>query len=426
MMNHPKTLLWSMLLSAALLTSGQTTSAGLETLQTRPADWSEAELALINSLWIGNLPAPPPDPSNAYADDERAAALGERLFFDKRLSGNGEVACATCHQPQRNFTDGLARARGVGVNQHKTMTLSGAVYSPWLFWDGRKDSLWSQALGPLENPLEHGGNRLQYACLLAGDAQYRQTYQTIFARLPKFLERYCNSDDTKTVDQLLAYQRETVTRIFVNIGKAIAAYERRLLPQPTRFDRYVEAWMQHDQAALATTLNADEIAGLKLFIGKAQCVRCHNGPLFTNNEFHNTGVPTPDDLPVHNGRRDGLVKLFEDEFNCLGFYSDASPDDCAELRFARTGPQLQGAFKTPTLSNIALTPPYMHSGQFATLDEVLQHYNRATSVESGHNELEPLRLSDRERDQLKAFLYSLVRTPVNEYLQAYEIGPATR
>lgn len=371
------------------------------------ANWSEAERTLLQSLWLGNLPKPPPDPGNAYADDERAAALGEELFSDTRLSSNGEVACATCHQPQRAFTDGLARARGVGVSAHKTMTLLGAVYSPWLFWDGRKDSLWSQALGPLENPLEHGGNRLQYACVLAGDEQYRQAYQTIFAALPAFLDRYCDSDDQKTVDQLLAYQQETVTRIFVNIGKAIAAYERQLLPQPSRFDRYLEALMQDDGETMETALNADELAGLKLFIGKAQCIRCHNGPLFTNNEFHNTGVPTPDDLPVHNGRREGVDKLLDDEFNCLGFYSDASPDDCVELRFVKTGPELQGAFKTPTLRNVALTAPYMHSGQFATLEEVLQHYNRARPVEFGHNELEPLHLSETELDRLNAFLQSL-------------------
>src|SRR5689334_18923530 len=123
--------------------------------------------AEARDLWIGNLEPLPADPSNRWANDPAAAALGERLFFDKRLSSNGQVSCATCHDPQRAFQDGVALAKGVGTTNRRTMPIAGMAYSPFLFWDGRKDSLWSQALGPLESPVEHGGDRMQYAQVIA-------------------------------------------------------------------------------------------------------------------------------------------------------------------------------------------------------------------------------------------------------------------
>ena len=109
----------------------------------------------------------PRDPTNRVADDPRAADLGRRLFFDTRLSSNGRVACSTCHQPDRAFQDGIALAAGVGTTARRTMPIAGMARSPFLFWDGRKDSLWAQALGPLESPVEHGGTRAQYAHVVA-------------------------------------------------------------------------------------------------------------------------------------------------------------------------------------------------------------------------------------------------------------------
>src|SRR5690606_38791054 len=106
--------------------------------------WSEAELVTLRALWIGSLPDLPPDPSNRYADDPQAAAFGQQLFFDTRFSANGQVACATCHLPDRLFQDDLPLAQGIGTTTRRTMTILGIAYSPWLFWDGRKDSLWAQ------------------------------------------------------------------------------------------------------------------------------------------------------------------------------------------------------------------------------------------------------------------------------------------
>ena len=124
-----------------------------------PRGWSAEELGTIRSLWIGELEELAPDPSNRYAHDPAAAALGHRLFFDPRLSSNGRVSCASCHLPGRDFQDGVALASGVGRTDRRTMPLAGTAHSPWQFWDGRKDSQWAQALGPPESPVEHSGTR---------------------------------------------------------------------------------------------------------------------------------------------------------------------------------------------------------------------------------------------------------------------------
>jgi cytochrome c peroxidase len=390
--------------------------------------WTETEITTLRSLWIGSLPPLPPDPSNAYADDPRAAALGQRLFFDTRFGSNGAVACATCHVPGLMFTDKLPLAHGVGTTNRKTMTIVGTAYSPWQFWDGRKDSQWAQALGPLESPVEHGGTRTQYVHLI--DELYRADYEAIFGDLPDFSDRARFPDAAGPVDDESARaaweamspeDRAAVTRVYVNTGKAIAAYERLIMPGPSRFDQYVEALLNDDQEAMQTALTRDEVAGMRLFIGQAQCIKCHNGPLFTNNDFHNTGVPTAAGLPVDDGRASGVQKVLSDEFNCLSQWSDAGENDCAELRYVTVeGEALLGAFKPPTLRNVAETGPYMHAGQFTTLKEVIQHYNTAPPGPIGHTELEPLRLTPAQQEQLEAFLRALSGPlPLSpEYLQA--------
>src|SRR5690606_32821139 len=133
----------------------------------------------------------------------------------------------------------------------------------------------------------------------------------------------------------------------------------------------------------------DAEQGLKLFIGKARCTECHNGPLLTNNEFHNTGLLSyPGELP-DRGRLDALNLVVNDPFNCLGQFSDADQTQCKELKFMRTGSELLGAFRTPSLRNLKNTEPYMHKGQLNTLEGVLEHYNEAPNAMIGHNEATP-------------------------------------
>src|SRR5829696_9969344 len=144
--------------------------------------WSSEERETLRSLSLASLGPLAADPSNRFGDDPRAAALGERLFSDTRLSGNGTVSCATCHLPQKDFQDGTPLGHGVGTTGRRTMPIAGTAYSPWMFWDGRKDSHWAQALGPLESPVEHGGNRTRYAHLIA--EFYAAEYTALFGPLP--------------------------------------------------------------------------------------------------------------------------------------------------------------------------------------------------------------------------------------------------
>ena len=376
-------------------------------------NWTEAELAILRSLWIGSLGPLPVDPSNKYSDNPKAAALGKKLFFDSRFSGNQKVSCATCHREDYNFTDNLPLAHGMGTTNRRSMPLLGVAYNAWFFWDGRKDSLWAQALGPIESKVEHGISRTMSAYIIS--KYYRNEYQEVFGHFPEIGEEGdLRTNARPATDDPMALKswvlmgpqsREEVNRIYVNMGKAIGAFVRTIVPGPALFDRYVEALLNNKDAEAKQILTADEIAGLKLFIGKAKCTNCHNGPLFTNGDFHDTGLPPDQHEPsVDRGRADGITKVLADEFNCLSRYSDADPNQCYELRFIDTGAQKYiGAFKTPTLRNVAERPPYMHAGQFATLEEVLTFYQqKADNPELGHRGL-----TDRELQQLAAFLKTL-------------------
>ena len=201
--------------------------------------------------------------------------------------------------------------------------------------------------------------------------------------------------------------QESVTQIYVNLGKAIAAYERLLLPGPTRFDTYVQAILIGDTAVAQEVMSVEEIAGLRLFIGASNCIRCHNGPLLTDFAFHNTGVPVGQINPADQGRVDGLSRYAADPFNCSGPYSDGEQQRC---RAVENEPPPY-TFKTPSLRHVADTAPYMHAGQFTTLEEVLTHYRQAPLAPQGESELVPLNLTDTELNALAAFLHTLSGPP---------------
>jgi cytochrome c peroxidase len=362
-----------------------------------PAPWTDAEIEILRSLWLGSLPPLPPDPTNAVADDPRAADLGQQLFFDTRMSANGAVSCASCHQPERRFTDGLPKGQGVASSKRNTRSIVGVAYSPWLYWDGRKDSLWSQALAPLEDPNEHGSDRVKVVELVTQNPEYREDYESLFGAFAPA-------------------EVDAIDAAFANVGKTIAAFERLLMPSPSRFDDYISALLDGNESEQAAALTTDEILGLQLFIGEAGCTQCHNGPLLTNNEFHNTGVISfPGEVP-DKGRVAGVREVRLDPFNCAGDFSDDAEVVCTELEYARTGPELIGAFRTPSLRNLENTDPYMHKGQFNTLAETLRHYNEAPLAMIGHNEAKPLGLSGRKLQQIEAFLGSLAAPLVPQIL----------
>ncbi len=398
---HPRLLTTVAALAAVLLAGG-----------CKPSSLTEEEARIVASLSLSVLPPLPADPSNRVADDPAAAVLGQALFFDHDLSSDGSVSCASCHQPTRRFQDGIARAIGIGEADRRTMPLEGVAWSPWQFWDGRSDSLWAQALGPWENPVEHGGNRVALVRRVA--EAYRGEYEAVFGPLPDLSGLPENAGpfggdaERAAWATLTGDERSRVDRVFANMGKAVAAFERMIVPVETRFDRFADAVAAGRRPEGEAALSDLEIEGLKLFVGEASCVNCHNGPRLTDDHFHNTGVPAVPGLLEDRGRADAVAKVLADPFNCLGPFSDAVPEQCGEIRFmVREGEELERAYKTPSLRGVASRAPFMHAGQISTLEDVLDHYALALEAPSGHTALEPFVLTDRGRLALVAFLKSL-------------------
>lgn len=378
-------------------------------------DWSSDEIEILESLSLSKLPPLKTDISNRVADNIKAAELGRQLFFDERLSHNSKISCATCHVPEQFFTDGLTTAAGAQAGTRHTPTLIGTAYSPWQFWDGRSDSQWSQALAPLENSLEHAGSRNQFAHIVYTNKHYRKQYEELFSplpdltnqdRFPSIASPITNKESINAWEKMHPKDQLAINIIFANIGKSLAAYQRLLQPAASKFDQYIDSLINNNLENLKV-LNKDEIEGLRLFIGKAQCINCHNGPLLTNNEFHNTGILSAARQLPSLGRASGVRIVLADRFNCQGKFSDANKNQCDDLRFIKTGNELLAAHKTPTLRNVADTAPYMHAGQLLTLKEVIDHYDQAPIAMVGHNETKPLKLSGKEKKQLHLFLHSL-------------------
>lgn len=375
---------------------------------------------------LGMSPRPPlpPDPTNAVADDPRAVRLGQALFFDPRFSADGKISCATCHDPSTRFTDGAQRAHGIGEAARHTPTVLDSARLRWLFWDGRADSLWMQALGPIENPVEHGASRLEVAHLVGADPGYRTAYEQLFGALPPLdrADRFppAGMPDDPDPARAAAWNdmeprdRDAIDAVFADVGKAIAAYERRLLtPDDSPFDQAVAALRAGDVGAADAAMSPAARRGLRLFVGKANCRLCHSGPDFSDGEFHSTGIPPLDGgIPNDAGRFEGLVQLAASPFTAAGPHSDDREGAAAEkVRSTIRTSESWGQFRTPPLRGVAETAPYMHEGQIATLEEVLRHYSTLErAVLPGHHQevlLVPLHLSEGEIADLVAFLGAL-------------------
>lgn len=414
--------MWSTASSRSRLTAcllAASTLGGLAAAQ--GAEFSATERARIASL--SPLEAPPPDPTNTVADDPAAAKLGQRLFFDARLSANGQVSCATCHRPEHGFADPNALSEGIGTTGRHAPALLNVGHQQWLFWDGRADSLWAQALGPLEAAHEHGSSRLELAHLLHDDATLRDAYQRLFGPLPPLGDaarfppagRPVPGDPDhphqRAWNAMAPEDRQAVNRVAVNAAKAIAAYQRRLVTGTTPFDRFARGLETGKPGRLAALSPAAQ-RGLKLFVGRASCVTCHFGPDFSDGEFHNLGLPSRPWLTAGDlGRFAGVAAVKASPFNARGAYSDApESEQAAEVRFLARRQENRGQFKTPPLRGVARTPPYMHGGHFETLEEVVRFYSELPGAAAvGHREdtLQPLDLTDREVADLVAFLESL-------------------
>lgn len=309
--------------------------------------------------------APPPDPTNAKADDAAAAALGKALFFDATLSPSGKVSCATCHDPQLAFTDGKPQSEGVERVDRNAPPVALAAHARWQFWDGRADTIWMQAAGPIEDAREMGSTRLFVAHRIA--QAYAASFQAVWGALPPLGDAQRFPATGKPGDAawggMTQGDRDLVTRVLVDVAKSIGAYERTLRVAPNRLDAYV--------GGDAKALSDAEKDGLADFFA-AGCAQCHWGPRLTDDAFHNARFPTGRrDSAPDNGWRDGIIKLFQSELHAGSPWSDAP-----QSRFGVLAPVALtlGTMKTPTLRGLPQSAPYGHGGTVATLKDVLDVY----------------------------------------------------
>lgn len=254
------------------------------------------------------------------------------MFFDPRLSRDGKISCATCHDPAKSFTDGKTLSEGAATGDRHTPAIWNVAHHRWLFWDGRADTLWGQVAGPLESPNEMDGDRVSIARLIVQDDSLREAYVQIFGKLPNISDASRFPQAARPLlqspqdSQHRAWQamreggREDINRVLANIGKALAAYETRLISRDSPFDRFVVQLKRNEKL---DAISASAQRGLKLFVGRADCRQCHLGPMFSDGEFHNIRVPPlGGGEPTDAGRFRGIDLLRASPFNAAGRFSD--------------------------------------------------------------------------------------------------------
>jgi cytochrome c peroxidase len=338
----------------------------------------------------GPWPAPwTRDPSNRVSGKANAIDLGERLFFERRLSVNGKISCSSCHLPERNWSDGLPRAVGLEELDRNAPSVVNVRYQHWFGWDGAHDSLWAQSTRPIVDPREMGMSAARVAKLLRDDKDLSCRYRRTFGAAP-------GADDGK---------------VLVDAAKALAAFQETLVSGRSAFDEFRDALLHGDASGMARYPEAAQ-RGLRLFIGRGACDTCHAGPAFTNGEFHDTGVGFfIRSGQVDPGRHGGIKKLLADRMNLLGTYNDDPRRSTAVgTRHVSLEHRNFGEFKVPSLRNLESSAPYMHNGSLASLRDVVRHYSEISPDRlhsDGEAILKPLKLTEAEISDLTAFLESL-------------------
>jgi cytochrome c peroxidase len=309
-----------------------------------PPPLTEGEIRAI--LSHGPWPAPDTsDPGNRVSGKVEAIEFGERLFFDTRLSGSGKFACATCHVPERNWTDNLTRGTAAAEVDRNTPTLMNARLGRRFGWDGATDSLWAQSRRPILDARELASSPRQAADLVRKDEQLACRYRHSFGSAP-----------SATDDEA----------VLADMSKALASFVETLGSPATPFDRFRDA-LARGEPIKPWVYSEAALRGLKIFIGKGTCTTCHSGPNFSDGDLHNNGFA----VLAAQGRPD---------------------------------PGQAGRFKVPTLRHLLLTAPYGHHGELGTLADVVRHYSDGNSEKS---EVKPLQLTAAEQTDLVVFLESL-------------------
>jgi len=306
-----------------------------------PFSQSEIKAILAHGPW----PVPiRTDPANPVSGKREAIELGERLFFERRISGNGQFSCGSCHIPERNWTDNRARGAAIGDVERNTPTLMNVRLGKVFGWDGAADALWKQSIRPILDARELGASARHVAELMRNDPQLSCRYRKAF-----------DAEPSKTDDQA----------VLADIGKALAAFQETFETPPTPFDHFRDALARGVPSDPARPYSDAARRGLRLFIGKGGCSECHSGPNFSSGQLRNNGF-------------------------------------AALAAAGRTDPGKDGNFKVPTLRHLFLTAPYGHHGRIDSLAEVVRHY----SVR-GAPALKPLQLTPAEQTDLVVFLESL-------------------
>ena len=332
--------------------------------------------------WPMTMPA---DPGNEFSGVSRAESVGEQLFNDPGLSGNGKLSCASCHIKALGFTDGRPVAMGHAAHIRNTQGILDAGLQRWFGWDGGTDSLWAASMRPILSDVEMRGSIPDIAEYLRVNPVYRDWAET---------------DDDLTV---------------VTAAKLIAAYVRTLESATTPFDRFRVALAHNDHDGLAEYPAAAK-RGLKIFLGDANCSVCHFGPNFSNGEFHDTGQSFFTGVgEVDPGRYSGIKRVRQDRFNLLGtFNGRINPQEQRKTSTVKLQQSNWGQWRTPSLRNLTSTAPYLHNGSLATLRDVVDAYADIDPTRlhaNGESILKPLDLDDADREDLVAFLRSLSATP---------------
>jgi cytochrome c peroxidase len=498
--------------------------------------WSEQEKSAL--IELSRYPGPPTDSSNKYDSNPDAIQLGKLLYHDTRFSGpstqvdalgrampfgrvnkgdNTGVACVSCHDAAHGNIDPMTTPGNVSVGAGWTfanaLSTCNASYYALHLWNGRADSLWSQAVADNENGLTTNGNRLHTAWVIQD--HYRDRYNAVFPEYSLPLEGSSSAwqsrvdasgqqctvtagacpSDCRVVtgtngntgcfprfplagkpgkvagcqpgdagepfgdafDCMADEDQKAVTRVLVNFAKAIAAYENQLVTKDAPFDQWI-ADLKAGKGDVSTAITDQAKHGARLFVGKAACNECHTGWLFSDNKFHNVGVdqvgagiPKIDDCPAggvcdcaaasdtHAGPKncipwgayDGIDKLQQNKFRRDSMWSDdttaTTAGDFVTMKLTdKDGQALKGAYRTPSLRNVAQTAPYFHNGSFANLKDVIAHYNTAGSSSApGFRSaaIKPLYLTQDEQEALEAFLRTLNDAPLPADLVAPPVLP---
>jgi cytochrome c peroxidase len=411
-----------------------------------PAQW-----AALQALSPDSLPAPPPDVTNRFADDAAAATFGQELFYEPSFAGplldtdndggpgtlgkagqTGRVACAGCHIPESGFSDTrsgqLQISLGAGWGRRRAPSLLDVGQARLVMWDGKRDTLYDQVFGPLESVVEMNTSRLYVAEQIY--AEHRSGYEAVFGPLPPLGDTAqfpalsaavtgcqpmnptsppptCDGTfhgmpgDGAEFDSMTKANQTAVTRVVVNAGKAIGAFERRLTCGVTPFD----AWM-HGGPPLSRAAQR----GALVFVGDGKCVSCHTGPFMSDQAFHDVGLE-PEVVQQafldadDQGAATGIAYALANPINSGSTFSDG---DDGRLPKAIT-PAMNGAFRTPMMRCVSLRPTFMHTGQIQTLAEVVAFFDAGGAYTGypGESEIHPLGLTALQQSDLVAFLESL-------------------